>query len=473
MSTKKISVVEILLWILVILLIFISLTPLALGFKVKSDYQALIGLVSDMYGVDIKLEDYNQGYFSSDARLAVTSADFPEPVYFQEQIIHGPVYLGLIKQGKSPLAAAVVQGELIMSDNQQMMARKVFANDKPVQYQSIIDFSGDIEAQVYVPSINTQFDTETGPVSIQSSGLILNQTYTAATGELKGDAQIQTFKVDSDGLLFKTDSMTMSFTGKMGNNQIMLGDSVASIGRLNIDSGFNQFSMRDMTIRSLTSEQGALINSGAQIQAREILASNQKYGPVKFNISVNGLNANSLSQLQELQKTMAEQIRQGLPEEQASAMMMGQMMGLIPELIRQAQIKVNPLSVESELGKLEADLDFMLEGIDQNTPADPMFLMTAIKLDVNMSIDEQLLQHFIELQLMAAAPGAVNGLSSEDLEQQVNENIQGLMSENWLVLSDGTYISKISMQQGQMLINDMAVDPMQQLMSSMNNAPAQ
>ncbi|MCW9046537.1 MAG: YdgA family protein [Gammaproteobacteria bacterium] len=478
MSTKRISIAEIILWLFVFALIVISLTPLALGFKIKSDYSLLINDLSEMSQVEIQLIGYEQGFFSSDAVLAVSVPNLEEQLQFKENIIHGPVYLGLISQGKSPFVAAVVKGQLDVSPSQEDLVEQIFAGNNPLVYQTTIDFSGDLSAQFYIPSVDTSFEDEFGPVHIQSAGVIMNEHYSSTTGLMNGDMQMPVFKVESEVLTMKADSISMSFSGSMGGNDIMIGDSVISMNLLNIDSGEDQFAVRDLVVRSVTSENAGLINSNSRVEARELLASNQKFGPLILNMSVNGINAESLNQLQDMQTELEEKLQQGLPPEQINAMMTGQIMAIIPDLIKQAEIKVNPLSVDSELGKLEADLDFTLEGIDSDTPADPMFLLGAINLDLNFSIDEQLLKQFVSWELENNEQADVSFGSDKNkkiesdipLEQKVAENIQGMLDENWLVMNEGVYLSKISMHQGELIINEKAVDPMKQIMSSMGGA---
>lgn len=477
MSTKRISITEIILWLFVFALIVISLTPFALGFKIKSDYSLLINDFSEMSQVKMELTSYEQGIFSSDAILAVTFPNMPEQLLFKENIIHGPIYLGLISQGKSPFVAAVVKGQLDVSPSQEELVQKIFSGNNPLVYQTTIDFSGDLSAQFYMPSVDASFEDEFGPVHIQSAGVIMNEQYSSVTGLMKGDMQVPVLKIKSEVLTMNADSISMSFSGSMGGNDIMIGDSVVSMNLLNIDSGEDQFAVRDLVVRSVTSENAGLINSNSRVEARELLASNQMFGPLVLNMSVNGINAESLNQLQDIQTEVEEKLQEGLPPEQVNAMMTGQIMGIMPDLIKQAEIKINPLTVNSELGKLEADLDFTLEGIDEDTPADPMFLLGAISLDLNFSIDEPLLKQFISWELESNQDADISMGSEKNkkieseipLEQKVSENIQGMLDENWLVMNEGVYLSKISMHQGELIINEKPVDPMKQIMSSMGD----
>jgi len=475
MSTKKISSIEIILWLIAVVLVIVSLSPFALGFKIKSDYAIFVEELSELSQLDIQLLEYDQGFFSSQATLSVNIQDVPEQLQFKEDIIHGPVYFGLIGQGKSPLVAAVIKGQLAVSTSQKQFVNKIFAGKNPLVYQTIIDFSGAMTSQAYIPSVNARFEDEYGPVHIQSAGVIMSETYSMGSGQLNGELQMPTFKVKSGLLDVHAESINVSFSGSMGGNDILLGDSVVSVNLLDVDSGDEQFAVRDLVIRSASSESAGLINSNTRINAREFLASNQKFGPLAFNVSVNGLNAEGLNQIQDIQSEADEKLQQGVPPEQVNAMMTGQIMGVMPDLIKQAEVQINPLSIDSELGKLEADLDFTLDGIDADAPADLMFLLGAISLDLNFSIDEALLKQFIswELENNAQADAAVGSAKNQQIEskipldQKVSENIQGMLDENWLLMNEGVYLSKISMHQGELMINDKPVDPMQQIMSSM------
>jgi len=479
MSTKKISIVEVILWLIAIIMIILSLMPFALGFKIKSDYASLVEDFSDLSQLEFKIVDYDQGFFSSTASVAVVIPDIPEQLYFKEKIIHGPLYFGLLGQGKSPLVAAVVKGELDISVSQKATVKKIFANKNPLVYQTVIDFAGNIDSQFFIPAVNTSFEDETGTVHLQSAGVIMNQQYSAENGEMKGEMIIPTFKIKSALNALNAESINVSFSGSMGGNDIVVGDSVVSMNLLDIDSAEEQFAVRDLVVHSVTSESAGLINSNTRINARELLASNQKFGPIVFDLSLNGVNAESLNKLQDVQAEVDDKLQQGVSPEQVNAMMTGQIMGIMPELIKQAEMKINPLSVSSELGKLEADLNFALDGINEDTPPDPMFLLGAISLDLNVSIDDQLLRQFISWELENSKQDVHLGStknkrieSTIPMNQRVSENIQGMLDENWLVMNEGVYLSKISMHQGELLINDKPVDPMQQIMSSMGDSKA-
>ncbi|MDH5484963.1 MAG: YdgA family protein [Gammaproteobacteria bacterium] len=482
MSTKRVSVLEVLLWLLSFMLVLVLLSPFGLGFKIQSDYSALIQQYSAATQLDLRVVKYDRGFYSSDVVIELKLPDLPQLLQLKQEVVHGPVYLGLINQGQSPFIAAVIKGELIVPAEFQVKVSELFANQKPLLYQELIDFSGNIKSTAYVPVINATLETVTGPLMIQSSGMTMNSYYSTATETVSIDVSLPVFTLKNESFSMNMQDLSMSLSGKMGLNDLLVGDNVISLRKYELDAEGSQFAFNNVRIRSVTSDQGGLIDSQAQINVREIFASNEKMGPITFNFALNGLNATSIKQLQSMQKTLDAKVQQGVPEEQINAMLLGEVMGILPDLFKQSELKINPLKIESELGKLETELSFSVEGLDASAPADPMFMLNAMNLDLVFSVDELLMRKLIEWELISNEQKleAVAGQKTRQSEaavpmaQKVNENLQGLIDEGLLVSGDGVYTSNIVLKQGQMLMNGRSVDPMQQIMSSMAPpAPAQ
>lgn len=460
MSRQRINLVEIFIWIFVILLLALVLSPYAVGFKVKADYQRSLDQLSMLSQYDVQIDQYQQGFYTSDVTLKVSLPELDQPLVLQEVISHGPLNLGLFNQGRSPLVIAVVQGELDTDASNIPLLSRLFKQQAPLVYQHVISFDGVLESQFYIPAIQTVLNEDNGRYVLQSSGALLTQRMQAKT--LKGELSVPQLKLLAPSASYSAQGVLLSFSAMQGTNGILTGDGVAAIKTLQVDVDKQQYALRDFTLRTVTSDNAQLIDTGTQLSVREVLASNQKFGPLTLNLSVNGLNAQSLLQLQDLQTEVTGMLDQGIPEEQVNAMMFGQVLGLLPELIKQTVVTINPLSVNSELGRLDADMDFSLSGIDSNAPADPMFLLQAIRLDLNLSIERPLIRQLISWNLQNS------GISTSvaEMNRLVEENLRLLQRENWLVLDNEIYRSKIAMHNGELQINGVRVDPLKTFMTS-------
>ncbi|MCW8911455.1 MAG: YdgA family protein [Gammaproteobacteria bacterium] len=473
MTVKRISAVEIVLWFSAFILLLLVVSPFVLGFKIKNDYASVVTDVSDLIQADIQIISYERGFFSSNVMLNIGLNSVPFKFQLREKIIHGPIYLGLINQGKSPFVAAVASGELLPPVELSTQIKQLFSDKSPLVYQNVINFTGGIVSESYIPAINTVIKTDPGEVKVTSSGVTMTSAYSPQAGRLSGEANMPVFSLMAEAEKIDIKDLNLNYSGIVGENGLLIGDSMLTLGLLDYHSNGDQLSVRLFNIQTMTNEQGQFMNSQLQMNAQEILASDVKLGPVAFNVSVNGLDASKLHELQAIQKEMEQKLQQGIPNEQVTAMYAGQMMGLLPDLLKQSEIKVHPLKVESELGTLTSDMTFSIEGLDASAPADPLFILNALNLDMNLQIDEALLRQMIKWELMsndqlaAGNEAARQAEKALPVEQKVNENIRGLLDEDWLTVEDRVYHSNLSFHQGQMLLNGKSIDPVAHFMSQM------
>ena len=476
MSAKRFSVLEILLWIILLLFVLLALSPYIIGYRAKSDYVNLIQQISQLTQQNLQVSNYDQGFFSSQATLTLTLPQNSEAILFKEEIIHGPVYLGLIAEDKSPLIAAVINGELDMQAS-HIKTLKITSETSPLLYQHLIDFIGDVETQVYVPPIKALIHEGAESLHVESSGAMFTQRITSADNNLKVEMTVPLINIHKTDFDMNIENTVISYSGIKGANQLMIGDTVFSVASLDIEFTEEKFAVRQLVVHSATSEVGKLINSGWQISAREVLASNQKFGPIALNVSLNGLDADSLLQLEKMKTSLDKKLAEGVSAEAVNASIANQVMGIVPGLIKQAEININPLSINSELGRLEADMEFKLQGVDTLHSTDLLSLLNTIQFELNASIDEPLIKKLFAWQLnnlhvdpASSKTANTYSLGSYDsMSLKVDQNLKAILAENWLVKAENSYVSKISMHQGELLINNTPVDFLRQIMSFGNS----
>ncbi|VAW56509.1 hypothetical protein MNBD_GAMMA07-2213 [hydrothermal vent metagenome] len=476
MSIKKISLLELFLWLFIFVLLLTLLSPLVMGVKIKHDYPGILKRLSDTLNVDIKINKYDQGFFSSNLDLSLMIPGFAETIKFKEKIIHGPIYFGLLSQRKWPFATAVVQGKLDASTSQHAWLTKVFSNNDTLVYQAIISYLGEIDSQLYLPAINAHLQDEIGQIYINSAGIIINQHYSPVSQHVNAEINIAKLKFKSTLFSLITDSVNISFTGYKGGNALLIGDSIVSVSLLDFYSGVDQFAVKDLVLRSVSSEEGHLINTFNQLKVRELLTSNQKFGPLVFNLNINGINAESLKQLKLLQQENKSKLAQGVSTEQINKIARTKIISLLPNMIKQIDMNVSPLSIASELGQLQAKLDFKLDNISPDILENPMLLLTAINFDLDLTVDPLLLKQLVRWEFEKNVQGLLDlsivksdASSTPPKAPNVATSIQRMLDKNWLVSRDQGYFAKITMQKGELLVNNKLVSPFEKITTSKAN----
>ncbi|MDH5765248.1 MAG: YdgA family protein [Gammaproteobacteria bacterium] len=479
MSKKRISFAEIFLWFVALLLVLLVVSPIALGFKIKNDYRSMLAEIASLTHADIEIVSYNRGFFSSDVVLRVGVKNTPLTFQFKENIVHGPVYLGLINQGKMPFVIAVATGEMLPHTQFAAQINQLFAGKSPLVYQNIINLNGNVISEGYMPAVNAALSLDKDKVTIQTSGITIQSEFHQQSGKLTGDIVLPAMSMATSIDNMQLQGLNLNYSGVTGQNGLLIGDSVLALKLLDYYSNGSQLSVRTFNMRAITSEQDQLLNSQLVLKVQEILTSNIKIGPVDFNLKINGLNAIKIIELQDLQEESEQQVKDGIPVEQAMAEYTGKIMGLLPDLFKESEITINPLKIDSDIGALLADLVFSIDDLDTTALVDPLFILNSINLDINLKVDENLLPQLIRWQLASAAtvtesPSSSSSASGDGAEVSadaddtlINQMIQVLQKEGWLKRQDQSYQGNLSFHQGVMLLNGKEIDPVAYFMSQM------
>lgn len=472
MASKRISPAEALIWLLVVLLILAVISPIGMGFKIQNDYPSMVQRTAASMDMTAKVKSFSRGLYTSNAQVEITDPGSGNILLLNEHIIHGPIYMGLLFQGKSPLVAAVVKGKMDMQGELRKAVKDLSNFDTLLGYQSIVDFNGDMDIDLYSPPINNVSTKDGEQVKLNTSGIVGHASFLAAEQKVVFSLSFPNLSYESVSEAAMVNDIQVDFSVSRGKTGILIGDSAIAFKGVNLDMNGKQFAMKDFALRTITSENGNLIGSVTQLRLRSMLADNAQIGPAQVTVDVQGLDAQALKQIQKAQEEINAKRQQGLPEAQINAMMAGKMMTLVPALFKQAKIVIDPFKIESELGKVDATLSFSVEGLDKNTPVDPAFIMSAINFDLNLSIDKPLLKKLIEIRLeneqkqleLTNVDKARKSEMAVPIPQKADENIQGMLDENWLTPSADGYTLVMSMHQGKMELNGKPFNPMQIMM---------
>lgn len=464
MSKKRISLLEVFLWFIALILILLVASPFVLGFKIKQDYSFMLAEVASLSNAEIKIVSYERNFFSSDVVLSVGIPSTSLKFQFKENIVHGPVYLGLINQGKLPFVIAVASGEMLPVPEFSAQINQLFPGKSAMVYQNIIDLEGNLTSEGYVPAINAVLSAGENKIKINSSGISLKSRFLLRTSKLSGDVIWPAVSVVTGKDTLQLQELTLNYSGEIGHNGLPVGDSVLAIKSMDYYANGDQLSLRSFNIQSISREHDNLLDTQLQMNALQVLASNVELGPLKFNFILNGLDANKLIELQGIQDEMEHKISEGIPSEQVTASYAGQILALLPDLLKQSEILIRPLDINSDIGNLHSELAFSIAGLDASTPADPLYILNSTNLDISVKIDGNLLRQLIMWQLTTTSQGAS---SAEALDAQINMIIQMLVQQGWLKQMNQQYLSNLSFHQGVMLLNGEEIDPVGYFMSQM------
>jgi uncharacterized protein YdgA (DUF945 family) len=164
--------------------------PYLLGVQAKRDYEHTIAAMAKDAKLPIKLTHYERGIFSSSAvtELAMPGAGYSLKV--NHKIYHGPLLFdsSKVKPNGFHFGLALVQNTVVLEPEvpAYTTVRRIFGNQDPISWKSIIGFNGAIKTYIFSPAV--EHTTDAGVV-VSWKGLEgdvwVNKNYDAVKASLK------------------------------------------------------------------------------------------------------------------------------------------------------------------------------------------------------------------------------------------------------------------------------------------------
>ena len=459
----RLDILEAALIVAAIVLIALMFVPFLLGQGIKDRYHAMLTEVADFTGKSVRIEDYRQGWFTSKATLELKDPEIPVTFVGHQRVFHGPLYLGMLTQGRSPVVAAVVKGELVPAVQDDTLFEALFQGRPPLIYEGVIRHNGNIEWRFNVPSFAGQYPGEVQNVELASSDITLNVEYIADTGHFVGKSTVPEFKFFAGQSGIQINGAQLTFDSRKGSEGLMVGDSTFSFAQM-VTQGQNGegFVLNGLASQGSVEEQGDGLDISQYVKVQEMLVGEETIKEIELSLKLRSLNQKALLGLRELQQQMERKTREGIPDEQVSAIVMGEIMRLLPDLLKQASIAVMPIKMHSDAGEFQGELNVSLEGLADADLMDPVSIVKATSLSANMSIDELMMRKLIEVP--AKANGAANRKPDDNAR---DETLSLLREQHVLALEDGVYRSEVELKKGVLKLNGKMVNPLT-LVQSLN-----
>ena len=455
MSVKRITLLEVSLWLVAILMLFLVLSPYAIGMLVRQDYPTMLQNVARSLQGRVLIEEYEQGYFKSTIRYQLFFS--PQARFdFREDIIHGPLYLGLINQGRSPFVAAVVQGQSLATHVSAVL--KPWFGGSGFVYQNVMDYNGDTLIQAYLPANRQVLQYQQTPYQMSLSPMTAETFYRADKQRFSGEIKLPAVQLQSADAGIRGKKIELSFMLLAGQGDLLEGDGLLSLPYFEYQSSKEQVVLQNLIVQLQNVQQNGRYTLAMQLNTREAFASNERFGPLEINLSLFDLDKVGVSRYLSQGHKMPDDLESSLS-------------AFLPFFIKGAGVELHNFKLSSDLGNLQGR--FLLSGDagDSQASADPLALLNGMNLQLSFQADKALMEQMIAWQLQmheAESPQTVD--PAVPMSQKVADNLRGLVAENWLSFDRQTYRCQLDISQGQARLNQQPVDPLASIMSQIQSS---
>jgi len=348
---------EIILAIISFSLLLLLLLPYFSGYKIQTDYSDALTTLSKSAGLSLETVSYQRNWFSSNARLIAKNSR--QEIVFEviQEIVHGPLYLGLILQGRSPVVNMVVKGHFIMAEPVQGSEQyAVFLSSlSPVTLSAYMDYDGDAVISLQASGNTTKKEDSS---QFQIKTVSLDMEYTASSDQLEGELIIPELSfygkqfVELENLMF-------------GFEQVFLanksGDMVLSFSSLKFKHLQRIVDLRKVSARIKRSVNAGLHDLGFDLNVSKLNVFNEQVNNLSLRMLVSGLDLTGVSFFTR--------------ESNLASSLKDQMFSLI---------RIKPFSFFSEHGAMRSELSLTTE-VDQVSDNEEFWSNKSLSLNAELT----------------------------------------------------------------------------------------
>ena len=279
---------EAVLAILAIFVMILIIAPYFFGYSMQSDYKTRLQELSTNTEFTYEVISYNRNWFNTDADLLVKNKENQVLFYLRQQIIHGPLYLGLLLKGDSPWVNMVIKGRVLFDKKDNTIFSKLFSANNAVIIDGVVRFNDDVIFEVIIPEIDSKLNGDI----YKLSDMNLDIHYSSDSNRFLGEFSIPDLMINYSGL-FEIKDLILSFNQAISGSDIT-GDLVISFDVIKFNVKKYLFDIRQFSSRLKNEKTSNIISADLDLKVSKINLFNQQMNSLSLDVSANGLEYNVL-----------------------------------------------------------------------------------------------------------------------------------------------------------------------------------
>ncbi len=291
MNVLRDYLLEIILAIVFVFLLLVSVLPYFSGYKIQADYSDLIKTISNGTDFTFEVVSYERHWFRSDAKLVVKNVDKNILFEFKHQIIHGPLYLGLMLEGRLPFVNMVIQGDVLPKNVTDDYIVTALSSRFIVQMKAYVSFNGDVYANLSIPTKKVN----KASVVTQAKKIDFELHYTERENRYKGEIHIPEL-LTYEHSFFELENLILSFD-EVYKNDAVIGDLVVSFDLMKLKVKSRIIDFRKVSARFEHTIDKGLLDLDVNLNASKINLFNEQVNSLSLSLGLNDFDPFQINEL--------------------------------------------------------------------------------------------------------------------------------------------------------------------------------
>ncbi|MDH5518117.1 MAG: YdgA family protein [Gammaproteobacteria bacterium] len=291
MKTVRDYLLEIVLAIVSLTLLSLIIAPYWFGYTMQTEYEDMLRRFAASTDYRFEVVKYERHWFSTDAALLIKDDSGQSLANLKHQIVHGPVYFGLLLKGRSPWASMVIKANWQPADVHRPQLREMMSADQAVSLFMVMQHNGNAELNVNIPALKVNINS----VVYQTAAITVSLNYRAADSHYIGQLKMPFLSTKNKRFL-EADNAVLSFNQSRINNRFS-GDAVLTLDALKLKINNQMFDIRQLSSRLINTLDTAGINLRSDLNVSRINLFNEQLNSLSVSSVVSGIKINPIGNL--------------------------------------------------------------------------------------------------------------------------------------------------------------------------------
>jgi len=327
-----------------------------------------------------------------------------------------------------------------------------------LEIDTVVFASGRGESQVRMRAVRLQKQDKEHALRANWRGLAGTMVWKDGFSGVSGRFQAAGLDGRGERIGLEISGIELSFETEPGA-EFLLGDAQASIAGLHVreaTTGADYFALEGLDVAQRSRVEAGAYGADVALALDVVRIEQDGYGPGVLELSVSGLDAAALTQIQRTgSRLQSAKTAPEISEEARAAALAGEISALLPALFSRApSVEMKTLELATPDGDLRASAKASM-GDGVGATANPLLLMSAVSAEFAAEIPAPLFERMVESQLRAAlSEGQEEAeINEQELAALRDERIAELRSSGYVVFSEGVYRARLLLRGGQLTVN--------------------
>jgi hypothetical protein len=379
--------------------------------------------------------------------LVVRSPQLPFPLQIDQVLMHGPVYLGQLRYGRSPLIVLATRATV-----QATIGNKV---------EPLATGSGELSPFM---TVSSNWNLVDGLLKLSNMPAWIQLRYQVLSGDAEVQAHIPSLEYKQGRDAFKLEDLRVLAEGLIRPSQMATGALRFSLQAFSSPKGNAPLELQDLRLMLETQavSNSLSLNMDVSLSAGEF--DTQYYGPIRAVMEVNKLPEDELMALLTGQAKWLPLLTTNLSQNRRQQLFNQQLLPLLAPVLSSSEINLRELLMRTSDGWVEGKL---VADFDSQQPMTTLLDMgMAMNMNGEFKMSRSWLLAIMETQLRqqldSQNPGRRGPLAKDDRDEeawlQAGRLLENLVKKRYLQASNGVYSSQIRVNDARLFMNDNEVD---------------